>query len=78
MNLIQWFTLAATCTRGSAKPRHRAEAQAAKLTRFAAENEGQIRKIAAGDFSRLKREPACKPGSVEGNHSSGIRVATDL
>jgi hypothetical protein len=25
-----------------------------------------------------KREPACKPGSVEGNHSSGTRVAASL
>ena len=27
---------------------------------------------------RMKREPACKPGSVEGNHSSGIHVAVNL
>jgi len=25
-----------------------------------------------------RREPADKPGSVEGNHSSGIRVTADL
>jgi hypothetical protein len=25
-----------------------------------------------------KKEPACKPGSVEGNHSSGTRVAASL
>ena len=25
-----------------------------------------------------RREPACKPGSVEGNHSSGTRVAASL
>src|SRR5579875_3807547 len=26
----------------------------------------------------MDREPACKPGSVEGNHSSGTRVAASL
>jgi len=26
----------------------------------------------------MRGEPACKPGSVEGNHSSGIHVAVDL
>jgi hypothetical protein len=29
-------------------------------------------------FAKRKKEPAFKPGSVEGNHSSGTHVAVSL
>jgi hypothetical protein len=38
----------------------------------------QRRTRSAGTEKQEEKESAYKPGSVEGNHSSGIRVTADL
>ena len=47
-------------------------------TRPTPADEGAPRRPQLKVVVRIEKESACKPGSVEGNHSSGIRVTANL